>query len=60
MHYGMTLTLYKECDPFICTFIFSLSDSSKIIVFKDLILEIIRLKVTKKSKKKSFSMTLSD
>ena len=45
----MTITLYMACNPFICTIVFGLLESSKII------LEIIEFKVTEKSKKKSFS-----
>ena len=44
--------LYMTCNPLICTILFDLSESSKIIVFKDFIMEIIEIKVTEKSKKK--------
>ena len=46
------------CNTFICTILFCLLESSKITLFKDFILEIIKFKATEKSKKKPFSATL--
>ena len=40
----LTITLYKTRNPFVCTIMFSLSESSKITLFKDFILEINELK----------------
>ena len=42
------------CNAFICKIIFVISGYSKITVFKDFILEIIKFKVTKKGKKRNF------
>ena len=47
------------CNPFICTILLSLSESSKVIVLKDFILEKIKIKVTEKSKKNQFSATMA-
>ena len=46
----MTITLYKTSSPVICTILFGLSESYKITLFKDLILEVIEDKVAIKSK----------
>ena len=51
----MAIILYMACNPFICTILFNLSESSKITLFKNVILEIIESKVKKKSKKKAIS-----
>ena len=37
----MTITLYRNCNPFVCTILFGLSESSKITIFKDLNWKII-------------------
>ena len=49
----MTNTLYMTCKKIICTILFDLLGSPKIILFKDFILEIIKVKVTEKSEKKA-------
>ena len=46
-------------NPFICTIVFGISESSNITIFKDFILEIIEFKITEKSKKKPFFATLA-
>ena len=43
------------CNNLFYTIIFGLSETSKITLFKDFILEIIEFKVTETSKKKQFS-----
>ena len=47
------------CKKLICTIQFGLLELYKITLFKDFILEIIEVKVTKKSNKKPFSATLA-
>ena len=42
----MTITLYMACNTLICTILFSLLESSKIILFKDLVEEIFEAKVS--------------
>ena len=51
----MAITLYVECNLFICTILFGLSESSKITLFKDFILEIIEFKVTGKCKRSTLA-----
>ena len=55
----MTITQYMTYNQFICTIVFHLSESLTIILFKDFILKINEVKVTKNSKKKSFYATLA-
>ena len=50
----MTIVLNNTCNPLICTILFGLSESYEITLFKDFILEIIKVIVTEKSKKKHF------
>ena len=50
--------MYKTCITFICTIMFGLPESSKIILLKNLILELIKFKVTEKRRKKSHFPTL--
>ena len=50
----MTITLDMACNIFICKILFGISESSKITLLKDFILELIKFKVTEKSKKKHF------
>ena len=51
----MTLTLYMSCDPFICTILFGLTESAKIILMKDHDGKIIEAKVSENV----FSVTLN-
>ena len=48
----MTKTLYMACKKLMCTILFCLLESSKIILFKDFILDIIEAKNTERAKKK--------
>ena len=41
----MNITLYIACNPFICTILFGILESSEIILFKDLVGKIIRGKL---------------
>ena len=52
----IVIILYNTSNPFICTILIDLSESSKIALFKDFILEIIDFKVTDKSKKINFPL----
>ena len=47
------IMLYTTCNPFICIIIFGLSESYKITLFKDFILEIIEFSYRKEQKKQS-------
>ena len=56
----MSITIYMTCNPFICTILVGLSESSRITLLKDFILEIIKFNVTEKAKKKKlFSANLA-
>ena len=52
------LTLFMTCNPFICTNVYSLSESSKITLFKDLVGKIIEAKVAEKGLFLLFSVTV--
>ena len=53
----MTVALYMACNPFICTFLFGLLESSKMALFKDLLEKIIEAKVAEIALKKAISAT---
>ena len=52
------MRLYMAYNTIICTISFGLLESFKITLLEDIILKIIKFKVTEKSKKKPFSATL--
>ena len=54
----MATSLYKTQKRFICTFLFVLSELSKLTLFKEFILDIIEAKVAEKCHKKKSNFGL--